>query len=183
MRLLMTGFAELEEAVDAINRGEVYRYLAKPWHADALHEALKHASRTFVLERSHEQLLDQLRQLNQDLEGRVVQRTRVQAMQELEQKNKMLEAATLIRSPACPIAGPWTDWPKEIRRRDLSLIAIGLIDVVTSNNNDVLAAGGDKVWWTWVGRDNIARSICWGAWEARSSWLSHRRPTSTAPRS
>src|SRR5262245_61451254 len=36
IRLLMTGFGELEDAVEAINKGQVYRYLFKPWRADQL---------------------------------------------------------------------------------------------------------------------------------------------------
>src|SRR4051812_22206196 len=31
VRLIMTGLARLEDAVDAINCGQVYRYLFKPW--------------------------------------------------------------------------------------------------------------------------------------------------------
>src|SRR5438105_10984413 len=31
VRLMMTGFAELDEAVDAINKGQVFRYIFKPW--------------------------------------------------------------------------------------------------------------------------------------------------------
>ena len=57
VRLLMTGFAELEEAVEAINRGQVFRYLFKPWRAEELLETLHNAARTFMLERSHEHLL------------------------------------------------------------------------------------------------------------------------------
>jgi DNA-binding NtrC family response regulator len=45
VRLLMTGFAELEEAVEAINRGQVFRYILKPWRPDELLEALHNASR------------------------------------------------------------------------------------------------------------------------------------------
>src|SRR3954463_14197117 len=36
IRLLMTGFSELEDAVEAINRGHVYHYLLKPWRTDDL---------------------------------------------------------------------------------------------------------------------------------------------------
>src|SRR5262245_3948745 len=31
IRLLMTGYAELDDAVEAINRGQVYHYILKPW--------------------------------------------------------------------------------------------------------------------------------------------------------
>src|SRR5207244_8265221 len=63
IRLLMTGFADLEDAVEAINRGKVYRYLFKPWRADELVQILREAARTFNLERETERLLGELRQL------------------------------------------------------------------------------------------------------------------------
>src|SRR5436190_15819737 len=34
IRLLMTGYSELQDAVEAINRGHVYYYLLKPWRND-----------------------------------------------------------------------------------------------------------------------------------------------------
>jgi diguanylate cyclase (GGDEF)-like protein len=153
VRLLMTGFAELEEAVEAINRGQVFRYIFKPWRADELLETLHNAGRTFLLERSHEQLLQELRELNQELEVRVAQRTREleEANHELEQKNKMLEKLALT--------DPLTGLPnrramdrlaeRELRRRDRypSPLAIGLIDVdhFKEVNARYLLPGGDKV--------------------------------------
>ena len=153
VRLLMTGFAELEEAVEAINRSQVYRYLFKPWRAQELTETLRQAARAFVLERSHEQLLEELRQLNQQLENRVAQRTREleEANHELEQKNKMLEKLALT--------DPLTGLPnrraidrlaeRELRRRERypRPLALGLIDVdhFKEINARYTLSGGDKV--------------------------------------
>jgi diguanylate cyclase (GGDEF)-like protein len=153
VRLLMTGFAELEEAVEAINRGRVFRYIFKPWRADELIEVLRSAARSFLLERSHEQLLEELRRLNNELEQRVQQRTREleEANHELEQKNKMLEKLALT--------DPLTGLPnrrsmdrlteRELRRRDRypSPLALGLIDVdhFKQVNARYLLPGGDKV--------------------------------------
>ncbi len=160
MRLMMTGFADLEEAVDAINKGQVFRYLFKPWKAEELLEVLRSAAHTFILERDNEQLLselkqlnDQLREMNADLERRVQERTCAlqEAYQELEQKNKMLEKLALT--------DPLTNLPnrramdrlaeRELRRRDryAGTLAILLIDVdhFKSINERYLLPGGDKV--------------------------------------
>ena len=31
IRLLLTGYADIQSIIDAINRGEIYRYITKPW--------------------------------------------------------------------------------------------------------------------------------------------------------
>jgi diguanylate cyclase (GGDEF)-like protein len=153
IRLLMTGFAELDQAVDAINRGQVFRYLCKPWHADELLQVLHQACRTFTLERSHEQLLEELRRLNLELEQRVQQRTRQleETNHELTQKNKMLEKLALTD----PLTGLMNRRAmdrlaeRELRRRDRypSALALGLIDVdhFKKINENYLLPGGDFV--------------------------------------
>ncbi len=46
LRILMTAYADLVTAVDAINKGELFRFIMKPWEDDALvqtvHDAVKH---------------------------------------------------------------------------------------------------------------------------------------------
>jgi response regulator RpfG family c-di-GMP phosphodiesterase len=43
IRIVFTGYADLKSVVDAINHGQIYRYLTKPWDPDelvgVLHEA------------------------------------------------------------------------------------------------------------------------------------------------
>jgi diguanylate cyclase (GGDEF)-like protein len=153
MRLLMTGFAELEDAVDAINRGKVYRYLFKPWRGDELLVILREACRTLRMERENEELVDQLRHLTQELEQRVQERTGElqEANRELQQKNLMLEKLALT--------DPLTGLPNrramdrlaegEIRRRARypAPLALGLIDVdrFKEINGRYLLPGGDQV--------------------------------------
>ncbi len=86
VRLLMTGYVELEDAIAAINRGHVYHYLLKPWRAEELRQVLRHAAEKVALERNRDELLEQMRQLNRDLERRVAERTR-----ELQESNHLLE--------------------------------------------------------------------------------------------
>lgn len=36
IRIMLTGYADLEAAISAINKGEVYRFISKPWNDDEL---------------------------------------------------------------------------------------------------------------------------------------------------
>ena len=160
VRLLMTGFAELEEAVEAINRGQIFRYIFKPWRTEELLETLRSAARTFILERSHEQLLLELQQINQELEQRVAERTRQldQRINELEELKHELEQKTIMLEKLA-LTDPLTGLPnrramdrlaeRELRRRDRypSPLALGLIDVdhFKAINERYLLSGGDKV--------------------------------------
>ena len=160
IRLMMTGFAELEETISAINQSQVFRFLLKPWQSDDLLDMLRTAAKTFILERSHTQLLDELRQVNEklrdvniDLENRVAERTKAleEAYHELEHKNKMLEKLALT--------DPLTNLPnrramdrlteRELRRRERypGALSIGLIDVdhFKQINDRYLLPGGDQV--------------------------------------
>jgi diguanylate cyclase (GGDEF)-like protein len=153
MRLLMTGRGELDDAVEAINRAEVYRYLFKPFQYDQLQTALRDAARSFLMERAHVRLLDELAGLNQDLERRVERRTEEleEANAELHQKNKMLEQLALTD----PLTGlpnrramdRLAEWELRRRERYPGALAMGIIDVdhFKQINSRYLLSGGDKI--------------------------------------
>jgi diguanylate cyclase (GGDEF)-like protein len=92
-RVLITGAARMEDAVDAINHSQVHRLVLKPWRAEDLLQTLRTIARALLLERSHEQLLEELRRLNLELEQRVHTRTLEleQVLLQLQQKNQLLE--------------------------------------------------------------------------------------------
>jgi CheY-like chemotaxis protein len=47
MRIILTGFTDVEDLVDAINAGQVYRYITKPWDPDELREVVNRAVETY----------------------------------------------------------------------------------------------------------------------------------------
>jgi len=153
IRLMMTGLARLEDAVDAINCGQVHRYLFKPWRADELLATLRSAAHTFKLERSHDQLLGELRRLNLQLEERVQLRTREleEANRQLQQKNSMLERLALTDSLTGLPNRRATDRlvRSELRRRMRyqGPLALGVLDVDNFKdvNSRYLLPGGDQV--------------------------------------
>jgi len=49
IRIVFTGYADIKAVIDAINQGQIYRYLTKPWDPDeliaVLHQACEHYDR------------------------------------------------------------------------------------------------------------------------------------------
>jgi response regulator RpfG family c-di-GMP phosphodiesterase len=45
IRIIITGFTDVQALIDAINTGRVYRYITKPWDEQELYVTLKRASR------------------------------------------------------------------------------------------------------------------------------------------
>lgn len=65
VRIILTGYTEPRDLIDAINRGEVYRYITKPWDLNDLLFTIRNALENLQLRRDKERLLaDQERRLN-----------------------------------------------------------------------------------------------------------------------
>jgi PAS domain S-box-containing protein len=64
--LLLTGYTDPEDIIAAINQGQVYRYITKPWDVNDLLITVKNAVEFTQLRRDKERLL---RQLNQRVEA------------------------------------------------------------------------------------------------------------------
>ncbi|MEC5163675.1 response regulator RpfG family c-di-GMP phosphodiesterase [Janthinobacterium sp. CG_23.3] len=82
IRLLLTGYSDIQSILDAINCGEIYRYITKPWDDNDIALVVRHALERRVLEqeklrleRLTQQQNDQLKTLNQSLEAKVEART------------------------------------------------------------------------------------------------------------
>ncbi len=57
VRIILTGFTDVEDLVDAINAGQVYRYITKPWDPDELKHVVDRASETYdLIKRQNEAL-------------------------------------------------------------------------------------------------------------------------------
>lgn len=101
MRLLLTGYADIGSIVGAINRGEIYRYITKPWNEEDIMQVVRDALARRALEQEKDRLerLNRsqnlsLLELNATLEDRVSARTAElqSAQQALEGSNERLKA-------------------------------------------------------------------------------------------
>lgn len=57
VRILTTAYADLEDAIEAVNRGEIFRYITKPWDIDTLRTEVGQAMELFRLRHEHAQLM------------------------------------------------------------------------------------------------------------------------------
>jgi DNA-binding NtrC family response regulator len=65
IRVIFTGYADIQAVIDAVNQGNVFRYVAKPWNPDELIEALHEAGQVYDRLAERERLLDDLREHEQ----------------------------------------------------------------------------------------------------------------------
>lgn len=82
VRILLTGHADMASTVAAINRGQVLRYVHKPWDEPELLGAVREGLERLALQRERDRLEaltlaqnDELKALNSELESRVQART------------------------------------------------------------------------------------------------------------
>lgn len=68
IRILLTGYTDIEAVVDAINKGQIYYYLTKPWDEQQLRAVFKNAFEIFSLREENKELLNKLLLANEQLE-------------------------------------------------------------------------------------------------------------------
>lgn len=85
LKLILTGYADIEAVIGAINEGQVFRYVTKPWNPDELDAIIKEAFEKHELITSNRLILRKLQDLNINLEDKIKKRTA-----ELEEMNETL---------------------------------------------------------------------------------------------
>jgi signal transduction histidine kinase len=68
VRLLFTGYADIHAVIDAINQGNVYRYITKPWDPDELQTIIREACERYDLIVDRKLLLAEVQRKNAELE-------------------------------------------------------------------------------------------------------------------
>lgn len=76
IRMILTGFTDIEALIDAINTGQVYRYITKPWDENELRITLKRALEAYELSQQNKKLIEDLIRINKELDQKVEERTR-----------------------------------------------------------------------------------------------------------
>jgi response regulator RpfG family c-di-GMP phosphodiesterase len=100
IRIILSGYADVMAIVDAINDGQVYRFVTKPWNDQELLTSIMRAFEQYTLKEENAKLYAELHGRNADLqdlaktlEEKVMARTR-----DLELKNRALHITQNIMS-------------------------------------------------------------------------------------
>ena len=142
-RLLFTGYADIRAVIDAINQGNVYRYITKPWDPDELQTIIREACERHDLIVKKRELTDELEHANADLHAA---NARLREADEL--KTAFIRVASHeLRTPltilngyaqlavSVPTTPPLRDWLGRMKQAGVRLQ--GLIDQLLG----MLAAG------------------------------------------
>jgi response regulator RpfG family c-di-GMP phosphodiesterase len=68
IRILITGYSDIQAVIDAINKGKVYDYVQKPWDETYLRNIITNAYETHRLRKENKYMMDQLKLTNEQLE-------------------------------------------------------------------------------------------------------------------
>lgn len=75
VRILLTGYADLNSVVEGVNQGKIFYFLSKPWRNQELETIIDRAVEHGRLVQHNRQLVEELRRANAELEDRVRLRT------------------------------------------------------------------------------------------------------------
>ncbi len=98
VRIVLSGYADTGSVVEAINEGQIYKFIPKPWNDDDLRVTVTNALEKYFLQKHNRKLAKelkeknmQLQEINRNLEKLVEERT-----EELVFKNMVMERAQNI---------------------------------------------------------------------------------------
>ena len=112
IRIILTGYTDVDSITDSINQGHVYKFFLKPWNDQNLKLEIRQALEQYDLVRANEELHkkivkqnEQLRTMNENLEDLVAERTR-----SLEVQNQALQIShSILEDLPLPIIGVSAD--------------------------------------------------------------------------
>lgn len=108
LRIILTGYTDVDSITESINKGHIYKFFLKPWNDQTLKLEIKQALEQYDLIKAnkglHEEVLKKnqaLKRINENLEKRVQERTKT-----LEVQNQALEISrAILEDLPVPIIG------------------------------------------------------------------------------
>ena len=93
IRMLITGFSDIDVVIDAVNQGHIYYYFSKPWDDDLMKQVIDNSLASNLLAEENRRLIKEIRLLNDVLVNNMkrqideLESARTQLFATLEQLN------------------------------------------------------------------------------------------------
>ena len=98
MRIILTGYSDMEAIIQAINKGRVYSYVSKPWNREDLKLTIDRALEVKALRVHNKELIKDLKEANQNLEAKVIERTKQIEQQKINITDSIHYASRIQRA-------------------------------------------------------------------------------------
>jgi signal transduction histidine kinase len=140
IRLLFTGYADIRAVIEAINHGNVYRYITKPWDPDELQTVIREACERCDLVAERTALLDELKRKNEELErANALKQAFIEvASHELRTPLTILSGLVGLSLRVQTLGEPLKDWLKRIDQagQRLQLLVNQLVNMLAAKQFD-----------------------------------------------
>ena len=97
LRIMLTGHADLKSVIEAIDKGEVYRFLLKPWNDDELKMTIKQALGFHYLQKENKVLVQTVKKQNQILKELEKEHPGISAVKKDEEGSILLSVDEVIQ--------------------------------------------------------------------------------------
>lgn len=89
VRIVLSGYTDLESITEAINEGSIYKFLTKPWEDELLRKNIREAFEAYELKLVNDSLNEQVQMANHELEA-----VNKKLKEAAEEKEKLIEIRT-----------------------------------------------------------------------------------------
>lgn len=103
IRIILTGYVDIQSAIEAINRGQVHRFITKPWKDDDLRSVLRESVSRFEMLKENERL--QMLTENQNAKLRELNRNLAEARKQEVEIAYKIQQSLLLSAPFRDISG------------------------------------------------------------------------------
>ena len=149
VRIVLSGYADTGAIVSAINEGQIYRFVSKPWNEDELRVTVANALERYDLGRKNLELTEELRRkndelttLNRALERRVADRTEA-----LTTQNRLLtESLGILDNLPMAVVGMDPEGTVfQCNRKGMVCFGSRIGPVIGANRRDILTEAQNRL--------------------------------------
>ncbi len=97
LRIMLTGHADLKSVIEAIDRGEVYRFLLKPWNNDELKMTIRQALDFYYVQKDNRALVKTVKKQNQILKDLEAEHPGIAEVRRDQDGSVLLEVDDIVR--------------------------------------------------------------------------------------